>query len=143
MRSWMNGTFYNSAFNDAEKAAIVAVTNSNPASNDFYGDARLPGGNDTVDKVFALSAYEARTYLRAAPASVQDWNAGMQARPTPYATMKGCWTHGSSGRGFWWLRTPGDGYGNFTSVVQDHGGVVSHVSVSAGEGARPAMWVSY
>ena len=139
VRSWMNGTFYNGAFNDMEKTAVLTVTNTNPASDDFYGGAGLPGGDDTVDKVFALSAYEAKLYLGA---GLSDWNARMQACPTTYAMMKGCWTNGGSGRGFWWLRTPGNAYGNFTSVVQDHGGVVSHVGVSAGEGARPAIWVA-
>ena len=97
-------TFYNSAFTDAEKAAIMSTTNSNPASNDFFGGVGLPGGNATVDKVFALSVYEAQAYLGAAPEFLQDWNVKMQAHPTTYATLKGCWTHSSSGRGFWWLR---------------------------------------
>ena len=139
LRSWMNGTFYNTAFDDAQKSKIITVTNSNPDSSAFFGGQGLAGGNDTSDNVFALSAYEAQAYLGA---SLADWNTNMQAKCTTYATMKGCWTHPSSGRGFWWLRTPGNAYGSWVATVQDHGGVVAHVGNNAGEGARPAIWVS-
>ena len=139
LRAWMNGTFYNAAFNDTEKAVIVTAANSNPGSYEFFGGQGLEGGNATSDYVFALSAYEAQAYLGA---SLADWNTNMQARCTTYATMKGCWTHPSSGRGFWWLRTPGNAYGSWVATVQDHGGVVAHVGNNAGEGARPAIWVA-
>ncbi len=39
------------------------------------------------------------------------------------STMKGCWTHTSSGKGFWWIRTPGNAYGSWVATVQDRGGV--------------------
>ncbi|MBO6132960.1 MAG: hypothetical protein J6P05_01315 [Lachnospiraceae bacterium] len=140
LRSWMNGTFYASAFNDAEKAMILDTNNSNPDSSAFFG-VGLPGGNPTTDKVFALSVYEAQQLFGAAPEAVQDWNEKMQAKPTAYATMRGCWTHPRSGRGFWWLRSAGTSYGNWVATVQDHGGVIAHVGNRAGEGARPVMWV--
>ncbi|MCR5746174.1 MAG: DUF6273 domain-containing protein [Lachnospiraceae bacterium] len=140
LRSWMNGTFYASAFTDQEKAMILDTYNQNPDSTQFYG-VGLPGGNPTNDKVFALSVYEAQMLFGAAPEAVQDWNAKMQAQTTPYAQLKGCWTHPRSRRGFWWLRSPGTSYGIWASTVQDHGGVIGHVGNQAGEGARPVIWV--
>ncbi len=50
VRTWMNGTFYTSAFSDTEKALIVETVNNT-------------GTETTEDRVFALTAGEAEKHL--------------------------------------------------------------------------------
>ena len=63
-RGWLKGTFYNSAFSEAEKAAILTTRIDNSRAAGDPGDYGVAGGEDTEDPVFALSYQEAMRYLR-------------------------------------------------------------------------------
>ena len=58
IRSWLNYTFYNDAFDSEEKSLILSSTLQN--SNNSFGYGK---NNDTTDKVFLLSVSEARNLL--------------------------------------------------------------------------------
>nr|MBQ6241787.1 PASTA domain-containing protein [Lachnospiraceae bacterium] len=129
LRSWLNGTFYNKAFSDAERGCIPTTTVKNPDNPD-YGTS---GGNSTKDKVFLLSISEARKYFGSDAARI--------CYPTQYAQSHGVDDY--YGASFWWLRSPG-----VTSTMPAFVGGVGDVNTYGGEdnsrtdgAVRPAMWI--
>ena len=135
LRAWLNGTFYEEAFSQKDKAQIATkeiVQHPNkgyPSSNQ---------GDNTVDHVFLLSAEEYSAYLYDNETIDAEYQCG-----TPSEYCKGkkidlyndkyCW---------WWLRTASKynqyacnatAYGSLdygSSGIHDRGGLV-----------RPAMWI--
>ena len=81
LRAWLNEKFYNT-FTEEEKSLIAKTHNVNP-DNSEYG---TPGGNDTDDYIYLLSADEANALDRKV-LKCGYWYA-----------LKNQW---------WWLRTPG------------------------------------
>ena len=146
LRQWMNDDFYNSAFTESEKKYIQTSYLEN-ADNLWYG---TEGGNDTEDKVFALSLAEAEQYF----GITKDWgNYWYSATPelsaakvTAYAEAQGMWvsTSGSTaGNGWWWLRSPGHDDGHPARVNCD-----GDVNVAGSDedfnfhAVRPALWLN-
>lgn len=135
LRTWLNGKFYLTTFNEEEIKQIreVAV----PAHpNPVYG---TPVGNETTDHVFLLSVQEADKYFP----TEED----KKVRPTPYALSRGAYT--SSGlqkdQGlptFWWLRTPGQD-SRYTAFISTLGVLRTEGLGEMGwdGGIRPAMWI--
>ncbi len=69
LRQWLNGSFYNEAFNENEKKYIVATRLSNPDNPET-----LTGGcEDTTDKVFVPSLMEMEKYSLRKSASLSDY----------------------------------------------------------------------
>ena len=87
IRSWLNYTFYNDAFDSEEKSLILSSTLQN--SNNSFGYGK---NNDTTDKVFLLSVLEARNLLE--PLNL------LQAETTKYFKTL-------NGDRFYYLRTVG------------------------------------
>ena len=143
LRTWLNGDFYNTAFNDDEKSKIPEVTLSNP-DNDFYGG--IEGGNDTNDKVFLLSVEEILKYYGG------DWyNADngygfcdrLVISATQVAKDNGAYTRDNGS--LWWLRSPGLNSNRACDVYED-GCVGWDYSSNVHErkdGVRPAIYVEY
>ena len=136
LRAWLNGTFYNEAFDFDEQERVIpaAVTaDENPA---YATDP----GSDTTDRIFILSVSEANRYF-----STYD---DRMCEPTEYAIARGVGV-GNSFEEFgktlcWWvLRTPGF-YPDYTSFVFYSGYVnVYGYDVSLPSDAiRPVMWIS-
>lgn len=94
LRAWLNGEFLSEAFTDGE-AAQIADTQVTAEDNPTYGTT---GGNDTVDKVFLLSASEVEKYFSGVSARI--------AFPTEYAKANGAWVWGATQSSRWWLRSP-------------------------------------
>ncbi|MBR6668370.1 MAG: hypothetical protein IKL25_08440 [Clostridia bacterium] len=93
LRTWMNGTFYNSAFSAKEKAVILTST----VKADKHPYYTSNPGSTTQDKVFSLSYVEADSLLTASQ---------RKCEPTTYAKKAGkVYTEGKYC--YWWLRTPG------------------------------------
>jgi hypothetical protein len=117
MRRYLNGEFYNS-FSPADQARIVdsnVINNGDPQ----YG---IPGGNNTTDKIFLLSIFEANQYF-----------ANDSARVALDTGGNASW---------WWLRSPGGDSNDAARVL--HGGVLylGGINVSsASGGVRPALWL--
>lgn len=129
LRSWLNKTFYETAFVPEEQNNIMdsLVT---AVSNPYY---ETPAGNDTTDKVFLLSIDETNLYFT-------DDNTGA-CQGTPYCYAQDAYK-ADNGNCWWWLRSPGldtasaaivDGDGDVRSYGRD----VSHVDSAI----RPTMWI--
>ncbi|MDE7089652.1 MAG: Ltp family lipoprotein, partial [Prevotella sp.] len=87
LRIWLNGDFYNDAFNANEKCIIRITTldnNSNP-------DSGISGGNNTQDHVFVLSYDEAAGYFNADKNASQSdpFDFHLSCVPTAYAVRQG------------------------------------------------------
>jgi hypothetical protein len=125
LREFLNGSFYNSTFNDQEKALIIETELVN-ADNPERGTA---GGNNTRDKVFLLSLDEVNKYMGD--------DAHINIRNAKIA--KNLATDSDSP---WWLRSPGRGSHNAASVYYDGHVIVAGYNVDLGSaGVRPALWL--
>ena len=89
IREFLNGEFFHTAFTADERSEILSVT---VESEDNFV-CRVPSGEDTVDRVFLLSATE-----------VRDYSVG-RAKAIPGAIEKGL--RNEDGFANCWLRTPG------------------------------------
>ncbi len=96
MRGWLNGEFYDTAFNEEEKGLIV-LTEVQNADKPRYGTR---GGADTEDQVFLLSLGEAERYF--------EDDEDRRAFPTEYVIAKNVWIWERTGTVvWWWLRSLG------------------------------------
>lgn len=134
LRNWLNADFFNSVFTAAEKAKILTSDLVNK-DNSAY---KIPGGNDTKDKVFLLSLDEAKEYLG---------SIGVRsASGTEWAKSEGLFVYPESpyeGKGSWWLRSPGAHLVSAADVFYngDTGNVYDFID-NFNIGVRPAVWVN-
>ncbi len=126
IRKWLNETFYSSAFDDAEKNRISAVTNTTRSD----GEDPSKRQNDTVDTVFLLSIDEVEAYLTTAKSRM--------CKKTKNAIRSGA--DPESETGFWWLR---DGNGMHAASVRSDGhfGEIGGTVYVRGGLIRPAFWL--
>ncbi|MCM1245455.1 MAG: DUF6273 domain-containing protein [Roseburia sp.] len=114
MRSWLNGTFLNNAFNESEQEAIK-VTDVVNEDNSEYG---TEGGNDTQDKVYLLSLSEVMN-PEYGFGSVESDNNTRKAVNTSYVAAGGeinVMMESAGNTDDWWLRSPG-GISDIASLV--------------------------
>ena len=141
LRKWLNNDadgFYNTAFTEDEKKAIVMSEVDNPGVGD------TSGGNPTRDKVYLLSWLEARNpdYGFNYSISPGSPDAARIALATDYAKSQNASTN-SNKQCDWWLRSPG-GYGSdYASGVVSNGSgfdgdLVDYDEVSV----RPALHIN-
>lgn len=168
LRAWLNDAFLNTAFTPEEQSLIQSTQLSDtkgntPAEAESWDDPATHEAEGTDDKVFLLSAQEARTLFASDAARV--------AYPTEYALSQGVYTgvttdangqvdESLSGSAVWWLRTSGY-YGGYTAVVTDNGyvhgagyringelhdGYDNHgeyaSELGGNVGVRPCIWVN-
>lgn len=135
LRNFVNTEFYNKAFSETEKSAILATEISN-SDNIRY---KTNGGNATIDRVFCLSMDEADKYFVS--------NQERRADPTEYVIEKGAEIYGSRewylSQYCWWTRSPGE-YQNY--VVNIYGnGYINDTGITADSNGpnavRPALWI--
>jgi hypothetical protein len=124
IRSWLNGTFLETAFTAAERSAIKITAVDNSASllseepiNDF-------SCADTNDRIFLLSYSEATS---------REYGFGTETvrekSPTAYAKAQGA--HVVSKMGYWWLRSPGVYYDSTVHAVGHNGYFSNAADVSS------------
>ncbi|MDE6634984.1 MAG: hypothetical protein K2K09_00055, partial [Lachnospiraceae bacterium] len=137
LRKWLNNNFYNEAFNDEEKKAVIETMVFNQSNND------VEGGKDTKDKVYLLSIAEAEHADYGFDTKFGSNSETREAKGTDYAKVNNVsGNKNGNGFGYWWLRSPG-GYSNNASRVGDEGGGSSFgdvVSFSM-NGVRPALHI--
>ena len=140
LRTWLNNDFYNAAFDDTEKSIIAETTLKNAGN----GNYNVPGGNDTVDKVFLLSFDDAVNTEYGFSGVFNQADEARCCPTTEYAKEQGCTYRDDPGGSYcwWWLRTPGAVnnravYVNFGGYV-DYGGNYANNTFS---GVRPAVWI--
>ena len=119
IRTWLNGEFYNSAFNSDEMEMILTTLVETPSSVH-----NIDGGNSTNDKLFCLSVEEAKMYFSSNEERVVE------------SKQK------SNGEGVcWWLRTPGE-RGYYSAYVSESGQIdVDGENQFSTLTVRPAMWL--
>ena len=148
LRTWLNGDFYNAAFNDEEKSIILDYPT-------VAGDVSAVT-SDVSDKVFLLSEGEAEAYIGAeegtpgnklcSKVTTRAINAGVWYITEDYYDLFGFKAKGFSdemiGCGNWWLRTNGKD----ATRVMDVGasGIIrttGHEAASHQDGVRPAIYI--
>lgn len=152
LREWLNGAFFNEAFDSEEQSRIAETALQNPDS--FWGyDSRgafevnntgagidslryqRSGGSETTDHVFLLSIDEAKQFLgydtkklTRKDGSSYNGHPGMQAAATAYAAQNlriddSVTTKEGNSVCWWALRSPaGEGYSH-SAHVDPYGGI--------------------
>ena len=129
LRSWLNESFINEAFNSIEQQAIIAsiVDNSRELAYDWS-----VGGNDTVDKAFILNREELKLL-----AGID----GRTSKATLYAIQHGVNANDENGCSCWWLRLIDEqqkaAFVNFDGGLSGWRTAVDSITI----GVRPAIWV--
>ena len=130
LRKWLNEVFYNEAFNEDEKQAILEVINTNEC--EFTQSSPCP---DTKDKVFLLNKEQAKKLFGS-----DDTNRKCIA--TSYAQSRGVEIYNEGHASWWWLRSssysPMAATGVFSTGEID---LVNNVDYT-NRGVRPAIWVN-
>lgn len=129
IRAWLNDTFYNTAFNDLQKAIIQTTEVDNSATSTGYSSNPYACEN-TYDRIFLMSYVEASTWFTSA--------AARQRQGSDYAKCQGLYVSTSSsyaGNSCLWLRSPNYdsysaryvnyyGYFDYNYVYDTNGGVL-------------------
>lgn len=131
LRDWLNTKFIELAFNDYEKSLLTKTYLSNNKNPTYIAPET---GKSTFDKVFILSYYEAKHYLKT------DDLINVKATETVKALR--AHVNSETGYAWWWLRTPGSAN---TSAMTNHfqkqfsaiGYQVNHEVYTV----RPCLWV--
>ncbi len=114
IRDWLNGAFYQDAFNTKEQSVIL---------------------RNAGDRVFLLSLNELLTYLTT--------DASRTCRATSYAIAQDAYVNTGTGGSWWFLRTPAESNLYVMSVNSDGSVDYDGSKVSASHGTiRPAIWIS-
>lgn len=126
LRKWLNETFYEEAFTEAERGTIRSVAVS--ADKNYYFD--IDAGSDTEDRVFLLSMPEAAAYFLFTDAKVGNLSEVLRSQ--------------NDCESWWWmLRTPGQDPTSVAGFTQKGHLDFKGNSVSEeGLGVRPALWIS-
>ncbi len=126
LRTWLNGTFYNTAFSAKERNRIIEVLNSNPNNREFGTN----GGRSTYDRVFVLSIDEVNQYMPN--------NSTRRCEPIGAAKRK---VNVFNGYAFWWLRSPSY-YNGGAAVIHTDGRIDYNANVgNSAIMVRPVMWI--
>lgn len=124
LRSWLNSSFYSTAFSSAEQGAIVSQDVVN-GDNPDYG---TEGGNNTTDNVYLLSIGEVTNPAYGFCETDSTYSASRCLKASDYAHARRTWEDTSSayaGNSWWWLRSPGS-YAYNAVGVPDNGYVDSY-----------------
>ena len=128
LRDWVNGAFFDAAFDDTEKS-IIEKTNVPAVDNSTNSSS------STKDKVFLLSAAEAKEYFS---------NSTTLCEATKYAVANGAYDSDSGGC-WWWLRSNSEikYYRPVVDCVNTYGGIDynAHDVDYSIVGVRLAMWI--
>ncbi len=151
IRAWLEDTFYAQAFTDLQKSIIQTITVDNSAfsttdSGNNLTQATQYACANTQDKVFLLSAQEV-TASGYDFASYSTSDPLRQKKPTDYAQCQGANTSTGgtyAGNGWWWLRSPNCGGGEYACVVSSDGHALagSYLVDVTYRGVCPALWIA-
>lgn len=136
LRAWLNSEFLDAAFSEEEQSVILITDVDNSLAQGQYGTF---GGNDTQDKIFLLSYYEAHDMYFTDDES-------RKCGATWYASSRGAATRNNIIVDDlyacpWWLRTPWL-YQIDVSAVNFGGTMAGGYCTDSGLGVRPAIWIN-
>ena len=132
LRKWLNGEFVDTAFTKEEKSMIPYTSVKIDKADNIYANH----GSNTSDKVFLLSATDAKLYFSS--------NEERKCYATEYAVSKGAYVNEETGNCWYWLRTPGWAPMAYCQTNVNHKGEVSLVGDSVehtDNAVRPSIWV--
>lgn len=130
--TWLNSTFYYSAFNGAERAMLLRseqLTDVNP-----YFDTNA--GEVTHERIFLANIAQTAKYMPTEEERI--------CKATRYATEQGVVTDDETGSCIWWLRSPGFDESAATRVLLD--GRINYCGYrvqSKRQAVRPFVWVTF
>ncbi len=158
LRSWLNNSFYDNAFDKKEKEKIINTKIVN-SDNLTYG---IDGGKDTNDKVFLLSLDDIKNPKYGFSKDYNENDISRRCSPTEYAKARGVWTldkntwdenwllsatDDGEATCWWWLRSPGNYEGR--AAIVNYGGNVYDFGTEFGlglddisNGVRPAIYIN-
>ncbi len=133
IRSWLNTTFYNTAFSDLEKQIIETTVVDNSVESTASTSNSYACSN-TSDNMFLLSSKEATTYYSS--------NSERIAQGSDYAKCQGLSVNTSSGNSNYWLRSPRSDNESRTNDININGGI-SYLDTNQTQfGVRAACWIN-
>lgn len=88
LRSWLNSTFYSTAFSAEEQSAVVAQT----VSTEDNPENEIEGGNDTFDKVYLLSTEEVTSPAYGFCEDYSTYSVSRRVQASDFANAMGAWT---------------------------------------------------
>ena len=133
IRAWLNSDFISEAFTQTEQSYLVDTPVMNSDSID--------GGNDTIDKVFLLSADEAMIYFSS--------DSDRRCAQSPYAIKQEVLPYFGSDYNtlngeysvWWWLRTTVDSGRCAVGVKPDGDLFMGGGYCDTNQAIRPALWI--
>ncbi|MBQ0083162.1 MAG: hypothetical protein KBS52_00125 [Clostridiales bacterium] len=137
LRKWLNDTFYNTAFDDAQKASIMTKKLTNPTTQ--FSKRKVNGGKDTNDNVFLLSINEGNSYC--VPREKY-----YLSKATAYAKAQGVYANAETSYCWWWLRSPGAdttvaSSANINEYTTEGFNKINGRVDTKNYGVRPCVWV--
>ncbi len=143
VRAWLNNVFYNTAFDEPQKAIIQPTTvyNSTTTTND---SANVYVCDNTTDNVFLMSYRDMLSSRYAFATTPGKEDEARQRENTDYAKCQGSWTETTNyvGKGIWWLRSPTAVGSQYVSCAYADGRVDIHYNASyTGRGIVPALYL--
>ena len=136
IRTWLNDTFYNTAFSYLQKQIIQLTT----VKNNHWNSYTTP--EDTSDNVFLLSIDEVKNSAYGFNTDTSATDSARQKKSSDYAKSQGCWQrteNGYYGNTAWLLRTSGsvfDSYG-----ITSEGAYEYQYVLETDYGIVPALWI--
>lgn len=143
LRQWLNEDFYNTAFDENEKDAIMETK----VVNSIGFDGTLTEENDTTDKIYILSAAEACNPAYGFPADSSEVSKARNAKNTSYIRdgKFGEWLglFESDYNGYWLLRTLGETFYDHYSVCSvAPGGAIRGCPLDSEFCVRPVLHIN-
>ncbi len=134
IREWLNSTFYNEAFSEAQKSLIIETEVDNSAAT-TDSDTNQYACDNTNDKVYLLSYQEANM--------LYSTDSERMAVATDYARCEGAYCYGLNGinYGYWQLRSPSSGYGDKAWEARGGGNFSTTYTCSSNVGTCPVIWI--
>ncbi|MBR2909899.1 MAG: hypothetical protein IKC11_06140 [Clostridia bacterium] len=148
LRTWLNGTFYTSAFTSGEQELISTTTVGNNITGNYDTATSNTTGVTTEDKIYCLSYWD---YYNSA-GLFTNTNTKMLCSPTDFTLGNYCYkftntsyvtaTHPSGGTCYYWTRSAGPLASSACDVTA--GGFLSttYYVTDCNYGVRPALRIS-
>ena len=149
IRTWLNTTFFNTAFSEAEKKMIL------PTEVDFSEKSMNPYGQpgtidyeerpfvweNTTDSIFLLSLEDVTNPAYGFPNDYRKPVVSRRAVPTAYALCQGCGVFRDGSVGAWMLRLPHSNDSSHAGAITEDGYVGYYGVYSTYLGIRPAVQI--
>ncbi len=114
LQTWLNGNFYNSAFDESEKTAIKLTANKNSRTGyEYLEEPDTWTGEITNDHVYCTTFYEVSHGMFVNEENAGNGYASRQCSPSDFALSNNCsmstsyTTNYRTGTCNWWLRSAG------------------------------------